>query len=141
MIMNIKISRFAPGQTATRIALVALGVAAAMPALAQDVKPVGQACKSEIASLCADAKAEGGGVRKCLNGNAGKLGPECTASIAAAKERREKMRAACKDDIDKLCKDAEGKGGALGQCLRGKLAELSKPCADALAAMPAPAAK
>jgi hypothetical protein len=123
-----------------RMALVALAIAAT-PAMAQDVKPVGQACRNEITSLCAEAKEEGGGVRKCLNDNAGKLGPECTAAIAAAKERREKVRAACKDDIDKLCKDAEGKGGAIGQCLRGKSAELSKPCADMLAAMPGPATK
>jgi len=116
-------------------------VFAVAPAFAQEAKPVNQACKAEIESLCASAKEEGGGVRKCLNDNAAKLGADCTASIAAAKERREKMRAACKDDVEKLCKDAEGKGGQVMQCLRSKTAELSKPCADILATMPGPAAK
>ena len=67
-----------------------------------------------------------------------KLGAECGTYVKAAEERRAKFRAACDSDGAKLCKDAAGKGGQLVQCLRSKQAELSKGCADAVAALPPP---
>ena len=98
---------------------------------------LGQACKSELASLCAaDAKK---GPFVCLKQNEAKLGAECAAYVKTAEERRTRFRAACDADRAKLCNNA--KGGELVQCLRGKAADLSKPCSEALAALPAPTKK
>ena len=114
--------------------------ALATGAMAQDKAGggLGVVCKAELASLCAGGKA---GPFVCLTQNQAKLGAECATYVKAAEERRTKFRAACEADRTKLCKDVEAKGGKQVQCLRDKQAELSKPCADALAALPAPAKK
>jgi hypothetical protein len=112
-------------------------------AAAQDAAPVRieEACKAEMASLCAGSGDKRPGGIRCLTDNQAKLGATCATAIKAARERREKLQAACKADADKLCKGVQPKGGQFVTCLRGKTAELSKPCADALAALPEPAAK
>ena len=100
---------------------------------------LGVVCKAELASLCpSDGKT---GPFVCLTQNQTKLGPECATYVKTAEERRAKFRAACETDRAKLCKDADAKGGKMMQCLRDKQAELSKPCAEAVAALPMPAAK
>jgi hypothetical protein len=77
---------------------------------------------------------------RCLIDNKDKLGGECAAAVKIMQDRRAALRAACKDDSDKLCgSDATAKGSARLACLRSKMSELSKPCADALAALPSPA--
>ena len=113
-----------------------LACAFATASVAQDKTGggLGQVCKSELASLCPDAAKTGPFV--CLQKNQAKLGADCAAFIKAAEDRRAKFRAACETDRTKLCKDVEAKGGKQVQCLRDKQAELSKPCADALAALP-----
>ena len=110
-------------------------------AMAQDKAGggLGTVCKTELASLCASDGKTGPFV--CLQKNQAKLGPECATYIKTAEERRTKFRAACDADRTKLCKDVEAKGGKQVQCLRDKQAELSKPCAEALAALPVPAKK
>ena len=100
---------------------------------------LGQVCKTEMASLCpSDGKT---GPFVCLLQNQAKLGPECATYVKSAEERRAKFRTACETDRAKLCKDVDAKGGKMMQCLRDKQAELSKPCAEAVAALPGPAAK
>ena len=100
---------------------------------------LGQVCKTEMASLCpSDGKT---GPFVCLLQNQAKLGAECGAYVKTAEERRVKFRAACETDRTKLCKDVEAKGGKMMQCLRDKQGELSKSCAEAIAALPGPAAK
>jgi hypothetical protein len=100
-----------------------------------------ETCKTEIASLCADAGGKGGAAFRCLADNQAKLGGACAEAMKTAQERRQKIRAACQTDIDKLCAGTEGAGGGVMQCLRSKAAELSKGCADVLATLPAPAGK
>ena len=122
-------------------AFVALAPALAAAQSAQPVR-VEQACKAELTSLCAGSADKRGGATRCLNDNQAKLGAECAGAIKAAQARREALQAACKADADKLCATtAAPKGGQIVTCLRGKLAEVSKPCADAIAALPPPAAK
>lgn len=100
---------------------------------------LGVVCKAEMASLCpSDGKT---GPFVCLLKNQAKLGPECASYVKTAEDRRTKFRVACEADRAKLCKDVEAKGGKMMQCLHDKQAELSKPCAEAVAALPGPAAK
>lgn len=110
---------------------------------AQDAAPtrINDACKSEMATLCpATADKQPRGIR-CLTENKAKLGAACATAIKETQERREKLQAACKADADKLCSGVQAKGGQFIACLRGKSAELSKPCLEAIVALPQPAAK
>ena len=112
-------------------------------AIAQDTAPIRieDACKAELTSLCAaKGDKQPRGIR-CLTDNQAKLGAACATAIKATQQRREKLQVACKADADKLCAGAQPKGGQFVACLRTKTAELSKPCADAIAALPQPAAK
>ena len=98
---------------------------------------VQEACKSEMASLCASAGNGGGAVFRCLADNQAKLGADCSAALKTAQDRRAAFQAACKADTDKLCAESgNGRGGEVVACLRSKSADLSKPCADMLASMP-----
>jgi len=60
----------------------------------------------------------------------GPAGAQDTGQAAAGtEEAREKVRAACATDAEKLCPGLpHGKGGGLGACLRAHEAELSLPC-------------
>jgi len=117
-----------------------------VPALGQEVPAggIGQLCKAELAAVCAPS-ADGkdgkmGGIR-CLFEKEAALGPECAAAVKVVKERRDRLRAACKEDSDKLCQGADSKVAPIVECLRAKQAELSKACADMIASLPAPPAK
>ena len=131
--MNVRAAFF----LATVIAL------APMTALAQSATPVANpvetACKADLASLCADAGDKRGAQMRCLGDNKDKLSADCGTAVTAMQEKRKAMRAACKDDSAKLCPDL--RGGEMMSCMRTKTADLSKPCADALAAMPMPVAR
>ncbi len=126
--------------TSAMLAAVLLG-GLATSAVAQDKAGggLGQVCKTEMASLCpSDGKT---GPFVCLLQNQSKLGAECATYVKTAEERRAKFRATCESDRAKFCKDIDARGGKMMQCLRDKQAELSKPCAEAVAALPVPAAK
>lgn len=110
---------------------------------AQDAAPVrlNEACKTELSTLCAANADKGPRGIRCLTDNQAKLGASCAAAIKTTQDRREKLQAACKADAEKLCAGVQSKGGQFVACLRGKTAELSRPCLEAIAALPQPAAK
>ena len=112
---------------------------AAAPAFAQGAAPrIGEACKAEVTQFCPADTAKGGGqVIRCLTQNETKLGPTCATAFNEIKARREKVRTVCAADVKKFCADGDKKGAAPVQCLRTKTAELTKDCADAVAALPA----
>jgi hypothetical protein len=135
--------------------LLTAAVAVLAPSLAFAQAPAGgridEACKTEMTSLCADGAGKGGRGFRCLVDNQAKLGAVCATAVKGAQDRRAAFQAACKADGDKLCAGSdkagvgagegkgearEGGGGVMG-CLRAKQAELSKPCADLIAALPA----
>jgi hypothetical protein len=65
----------------------------ALPALAADNPPPGggavrEACKADIATLCAGLEPGGGRIRECLRANKDKLSDGCKAAIAAARQAR-----------------------------------------------------
>ena len=124
------------------IAVLSLAaVAQDAPAPAAAPARIDDACKTEMETLCkAPAGKQPRGIR-CLTDNQAKLGAACATAIKATVERREKLQTACKADADKLCSGVQAKGGQFIACLRGKSAELSKPCLEAIVALPQPAAK
>jgi len=62
------------------IALAAVAVAASVAVAAAQSGPVGTACQSDIAKLCA-GKAHDGGVRVCLESNYDKVTAACKQAL------------------------------------------------------------
>ena len=130
-------------KTRTVLVLAATLLALPLNATAQDASPtrINDACKTEMATLCAGNTDKGPRGIRCLTDNKTKLGASCAAAIKDTQDRREKLQTACKSDAEKLCTGVQPKGGQIAACLRGKSAELSRPCLEAIAALPQPAAK
>ena len=117
------------------VAITSLMLAA--PAFAQDATPrIGEACKAEVTQFCTGDAAKGAPMIRCLTQNETKLGASCATAVKETKARRDKVRTACAEDVKKLCADGDKKGAQPVQCLRTKTAELTKDCADAVAALP-----
>lgn len=123
--------------------------AATAPAAAQG-KGAGplEACRADVDKLCATAEKAQGWRGKCLRDNAAKLSDGCKAAVAALREQRKKVRAACTTDLDTLCKAAAGAEAVRPMsCLKTNEAKLSAGCKSALASFTgdvdgdAPAAK
>ena len=111
----------------------------AAPAFAQDAGPrLGEACKTEVTQLCAvgASGAKSPPIFRCLAQNEAKLGAACATAFKDIKARRDKVRTVCAEDVKKLCAEGDKKGAQPVQCLRAKSAELTKDCAEAVAALP-----
>ena len=127
---------FCLGSMALGLGALSIGVAA------QEAAPrIEDACKTEMTSFCAPKGDKKQNNTACLTANQAKLTPACATAIKTTRERREKLQTVCKDDAAKLCAGVQPKGGQFVSCLRGKQAELTKDCADAITALSQPAAK
>ena len=87
------------------------------------------ACKDEVQKFCKDA--EKGKIGDCLKQHEADLSDGCKAGMKDRAERkhkeaREKVKDACKGDVEKLCKDSEK--GKVGECLKQHKDELSDDC-------------
>jgi len=102
------------------------------------------ACKDDITKFCADVKPGEGRIGDCLKGHKDDLSADCKKvagrvdpTMHEMKQRYnagEKMRAACKADVEKFCKDVKpGEGGGIGACLTSHEADLSDDCKAARA--------
>lgn len=124
---------------ATSAASIAQNPPAAAPAPAGAAKGAGkggplEACRADVDKLCATAEKTQGWRAKCLRDNAAQLSAECKTAVAALRDVREKVRAACKDDLATLCKTEEAakEGARPMQCLRQNDAKLSAGCKAAM---------
>lgn len=114
---------------------LALTAALALPAVALaggGGKHMSPACRADVERLCPEA--EGCARKQCLKDHADALSADCSADLAARAERRAAVKAACADDVSRLCGEVES-GRAARQCLRSHRDQLSIPCADAIQAM------
>jgi len=69
--------------------LLCSGVSAEEPAPGRgDLAKVHQACRADIAQLCANMKPGGGRIRDCHKAHEANLSVACKAAIEAARERR-----------------------------------------------------
>jgi hypothetical protein len=114
----------AAGGPAAPGAPAATGAAAAPAGAARP--PWTVACEADVNKFCAaEAKAKTD-VRPCL----AKKDTELSESCQEVFLKGYKVLELCKDDIDKYCKDAQGKG--LGKCFNDNQAKLSEKCKTAL---------
>ncbi|MDD4975682.1 MAG: cysteine rich repeat-containing protein [Bacteriovorax sp.] len=103
---------------------------------AQEASGQKMSCAADVKKFCASVEKGQGRIVKCLKEHEKEISPDCLGQLAASKE---KMRAKakdiytnCKDDLQKLCKEAAaGKGGKL-KCLENKKDQLSAKCKETL---------
>ncbi len=101
------------------------------PAAAEGERPMA-ACRGDVETLCpGTAKGER---RKCLDDNAAKLSPACTAARADIAAKAKAMSAACQGDVKSHCDGIQPGDGKLMQCLRTNVAKLSPACGTAVKA-------
>jgi hypothetical protein len=91
-------------------------------------------CKADREKLCPGMKPGDGKLNECLKQHEAELSPECAASRKERQDAWKAVRAACKDDFAKFCKDAPKEDGGKRKCLQSHESELGQACADALKA-------
>lgn len=91
------------------------------------------ACHADIQRFCADAMGRRG---SCLREHWDELAPACRERMesrsAQRSQKRAGVRAACGEDLERLCPDLEPGKGSPGRCLRQHESELSPACREAL---------
>jgi hypothetical protein len=117
------------------LAVIGLGLAgsARAQAPAAGAAPAGGAkppwivaCEADMKKFCEAEMKANTDVRPCLAKKDAELSQSCQDVFL----RGYKVLEMCKEDIDKHCKDAQGK--ALGQCFNDNQAKLSDKCKTAL---------
>ena len=102
---------------------VAAAPAAPMPGGRADLR----ACRTDLATLCADVTQGNGRKIKCLMEHQPKLSKECAVAVGQGQQTRQAAKIACAADAAKLCATQKGKDRT--QCLAANKALLSADCA------------
>jgi len=98
------------------------------------VAEFGRACKADVDQFCAGVEPGGGRVIGCLNQHQLEVSSPCQAELtrlAAARERISALKAACKGDVERICKGVSTQAGPLLECLQENEARLSSECRGA----------
>ncbi len=90
-------------------------------------------CAADVQKFCKDIPAGGGTRYQCLKDHEKDLSDACKKHVADMGQKVRGVRAACWDDIDRVCGEVEPGRGRVYQCLREHENELSEPCKAALA--------
>jgi hypothetical protein len=93
----------------------------------------GGPCRADVQRLCPNVKPGFGGFRDCLAEHASELSPACQERLSRIQAKMAAWRAACQDDVQKLCSDVTPGRGTIIKCLRQHRDELSQSCQDQLA--------
>jgi len=93
-------------------------------------------CREDIQKYCAQVEPGEGRLAHCMRENVSKFSPACQADMQkheqTATKKRDELRASCKGDAEKFCKDkADGRGGVM-HCLRAHKKQLSEDCRKSL---------
>jgi len=105
-------------------ALMFSGTAGAAPAEGKRQGP----CSDDVAKFCKDVQPGGGRIARCLKQHEQELSPACKQHAAEVKQRGQEFRAACEDDVLKLCADVQRGGGRIVNCLKQHEQELTPDC-------------
>lgn len=91
----------------------------------------GRACKEDVQKFCKDIKHGGGLVVKCLKQHESELSDACKGHKQKMTEHMKVTREACKEDIEKFCKDIPKKHGFMKECFKTHINEFSQSCKEA----------
>lgn len=86
------------------------------------------ACKADVEKLCKDIPPGGGRILACLMSHGSELSPACTEKLAEGKARWERVKEACKPDVEKLCQGIAPGAGRIAACLKSHDSELAPAC-------------
>ena len=91
-----------------------------------------EACADDVAKFCKDVKPGDGGVMKCLKEHESELSTSCREHVAHRGKSDHESRGACRDDVQKFCKDVQPGRGGIMRCLKEHESELSAGCREKL---------
>jgi cysteine rich repeat protein len=114
----------------TLVALLAVALIMAAPAQAEHH---GGPCRADVQRLCPDVEPGFGGFRDCLTEHASELSPACQERLSRIQAKMAAWRAACQDDVQKLCSDVAPGRGNIIRCLHENHDQLSESCQAQLA--------
>ena len=99
-------------------------------------------CQRDVQRLCALVPTEGNYIRDCLQSHGDQLSGRCRKHVEGYTRATEKLHAACRQDLARLCGNLEhGKqGGYLDACLLQHRDKLSDKCRETLDANSRPEA-
>jgi hypothetical protein len=106
------------------VAVLMVGTLAGMSGAQQKQGP----CADDFAKYCKDVQPGGGRIARCLKQHEQELSPACKQHVAEVKKRGKEFRAACEDDVFKLCWDVQPGGGRIVNCLKQHEQELTPDC-------------
>jgi hypothetical protein len=86
------------------------------------------ACKADAERLCKDIVPGGGRIIGCLKSHEADLSPACRERMAAGKARMERVKEACKPDVEKFCQEIKPGEGRIAACLKSHDSELAPAC-------------
>jgi hypothetical protein len=86
------------------------------------------ACKADAEKLCKDIPPGGGRIIGCLKSHEADLSPACKERMAAGKARMERVKEACKPDVEKFCQGIKPGDGRIAACLKSHDSELAPAC-------------
>lgn len=89
-------------------------------------------CADDVQKFCKDVAAGGGARYQCLKRHEKDLSEACKKHVADMGQKVRGVRAACWDDIERVCGEVQPGRGRIYQCLREHESELSEPCKAAL---------
>ena len=115
------------------IALIAPLAAALMMASPAHAEHGGGPCRADVQRLCPDVEPGFGGFRECLTAHASELSPACQERLSRMQAKMAAWRAACHDDVQKLCGDVAPGRGNIIRCLHENQDQLSESCQEQLA--------
>lgn len=105
-------------------ALLFSGTAVAAPTAGKRQGP----CSDDVAKYCKDVQPGGGRMARCLKQHEQELSPACKQHVAEVKKRGQEFRAACEDDVLKLCGEVQRGGGRIYNCLKQHEQDLTPDC-------------
>jgi hypothetical protein len=96
-----------------------------------------QACGQDAKDLCAGVQGGKGQVMQCLADHEEELSDACAEKVAKIKGKlaeREKVKAVCAPEVQRLCGDVPPGKGAVKQCMKANRDKVSDACKDAMKA-------
>ena len=96
-----------------------------------------QACGQDAKDLCAGVQGGKGQIMQCLADHEDELSDACAEKVATVKGKlaeREKVKAACAPEVQRLCGDVPPGKGAIKQCMKANRDKVSNACKDAMKA-------
>jgi hypothetical protein len=102
------------------------GTAGAAPAAGMRHGP----CADDVAKFCKDVQPGGGRMAQCLKQHEQELSSACKIHVENVKKQGQAFRAACEDDVLKLCGGVQAGDGRMLNCLKQHEQELTPDCRE-----------